>query len=175
MNKKLIFIFLLLLSASMAYDCVPLTFWSLSRLAGREIPYDTFEKAILKGKKSAPLLSEALEDGKSIIKDIKFVNIYSVVNGSVVENRGIKFNIPYLYIGQAPKELIVNNNSDSNSHAALVFFSQNSVKIFNTIDINKSYIETISYDDFFSRVYIVYEIDCNSIILWRNPTEIGAN
>lgn len=172
-NMKKLLVFLLMVINCHATTCAPLTFNTLTKLAGKEVTFETWYQELMPTGNPGILTDDIKKwNERFFLMPLKCVyNIIPDPAIKVEEDDTIKFNIPYVWIGAPPKEWVDPTDTKSQGHMALLYMTKEDFFIIHTLEPGKYYVETISRADFFKRTWVIYKVQSALPIQWSKRPE----
>ena len=155
--KKLLAALLLIASTASANDCVPQTFTTLSKMVGEKRSYAEW-RALTMPNGNSPAIMDAVRVWNSTQQYSRLYCTYSNLSDIPFKDDGVRFDVPYLWVGRMPAGTVENQNSDY-AHCAIVIFTEAGNFIIHSLGNGRIFRERISTEEFFRRTYCVFKVD----------------
>lgn len=155
-RSSLLLLLLCLGTAAHAANCLPETFRALELALGLK-PHSVKAWAELcQTDEEGTLLKEALTVwDKTTQKPL--VCIYSIIPDIKADEQPLRLDVPYLWVGFPPAELVPEGGKPE-PHVALVYFTKNNARIEHNLN-GDSHIEVIhNSENLFKRTFLIYSV-----------------
>lgn len=154
-----------------AYDCVPLTYKTLTELINTPVSYETWCKKLISDGKTAPTLHNSIEAWNAMMPKTQLECIFVSVKGINIDT-AIEYGVPYFWVGFAPENLTVKGPLDVpgelTAHAAIaIITTKHEYFILHTINPTEYYVERLNEADFFDRTFAVFRVRSKTLIQWQ--------
>lgn len=154
-----------------AFDCVPLTYKTLTELIDTPVSYETWQKNLMPDGKTPPLLRDSIKAWNTMMPKTPLECIFISMKGVDIDTP-IEYGVPYFWVGFAPANLTVDGPPDVpgelTAHAAIaIITAKHEYFIMHTINPTEYYVERLNEADFFERTFAVFRVRSKTLIPWQ--------